>query len=166
VTSTITPETLSNLRGDAEAGKKHGRPGNPWMMHVPCSIVIALLDRIEELEAKWAWLHRDASEWESAPDAHVTLTHEYLASLRKGAEHMRDHNLVLQDVRGEVTLAMLDLIEAQRGRVSEWQLATRCGSPVDAALLRRIAMEVAANMCTNVEDARRIRASAAEILVP
>jgi predicted DCC family thiol-disulfide oxidoreductase YuxK len=39
---------------------------------------------------------------------------EYLASLRKGAEHMRDHNLVLQDVRGEVTLALLDALHEAR----------------------------------------------------
>jgi hypothetical protein len=39
---------------------------------------------------------------------------EYLASLRKSAEHMRDHNLVLQDVRGEVTLALLDALHEAR----------------------------------------------------
>jgi hypothetical protein len=44
----------------------------------------------------------------------VNLTPEYLASLRKSAEHMRDHNLALQDVRGEVTLALLDALHEAR----------------------------------------------------
>ena len=42
------------------------------------------------------------------------LTPEYLSSLRKGVEHMRDHNIVLQDVRGEVTLALLDALHDAR----------------------------------------------------
>jgi hypothetical protein len=32
--------------------------------------------------------------------------------LRKSAEHMRKHGLPLQDMRGEVTLALLDRIDA------------------------------------------------------
>jgi hypothetical protein len=44
----------------------------------------------------------------------INLNPEYLASLRKSAEHMRDHGLALQDVRGEVTLALLDALHEAR----------------------------------------------------
>lgn len=64
-----------------------------------------------------------------------------------------------------VVLALLDRIETLQRTVNEWQLATRCGAPVDAGLLRRINLEVAANLCANVADAQRIRAHA-EILRP
>jgi hypothetical protein len=53
------------------------------------------------------------------------LTPEYLSSLREGAEHMRDHNLVLQDVRGEVTLALLDAINEARERVEKLESHVR-----------------------------------------
>ena len=60
----------------------------------------------------------------------MNLTPEYLASLRSGAEHMRHYNLVLQDVRGEVTLALLDRIEALEAvyvRPSLWR-CDGCGA--------------------------------------
>lgn len=58
------------------------------------------------------------------------LTPEYLASLRKSAEHMRKHGLHLQDMRGEMTLALLDRVEALEAkweRPSHWR-CDGCGA--------------------------------------
>lgn len=109
----------------------------------------------------------------------MNLTPELLADLRKKAEaaaHVNPFEFYpgqtpqpLVDYRHRaapsVVLALLDRIEALERKVMEWQLATRCGAPVDAGLLRHINLEVAANLCTNVEDAQRIRAHA-QILKP
>lgn len=79
-------------------------------------------------------------------EAMINLTPEYLASLRKGVEYMRDHGLVLQDVRGVVTLALLDKIaeyeaaEDEAMRVQqEGGMSPRRASEAIAVLLKDMA---------------------------